>query len=336
MDFRSEATYKESRLPVELASTLIPDAYRTEEFFAEEQEQIFAKGWVPVAAISEVSEPRQTITRTVAGRSIIVTMNPDGERNAFLNVCRHRGSRLIRQDCSLPAAKIRCPYHAWAYDLDGACIGTPMFEGSDIPEDMQAAFDMTDVKAFDKADYSLHGVRVDAWGPLIFVSLDPDVMPLAQWLGDLPERLGGFELDKWEVRGTKDYDIAANWKLIAENFMEYYHLPWVHPELMKVSRIQDHYRYQGTGMYTGMTLASGGGRKNVCVLFVGGVWWGVRLVGRRFRRSRLGRFIALLGRVGLRLRSSSRLVSPNRRCSGSAIRRIRCFDGGNGLPVRAV
>ena len=180
-------------------------------------------------------------------------MNPDGGRNAFLNVCRHRGSRLIREDCSLPASKIRCPYHAWAYDLDGAGIGTPMFEGSDIPEDMQAAFDMTDIKAFDKADYSLHGVRVDAWGPLIFVSLDPDVMPLSEWPGDLPERLGGFELDKWEVRGTKDYDIAANWKLIAENFMEYYHLPWVHPELMKVSRIQDHYRYQGTGMYTGMT-----------------------------------------------------------------------------------
>lgn len=262
MDYRSEATYKDTRLPVELASTLIPDAYRSDAYFAEEQEQVFANGWVPVAAISEVSEPRQTITRTVAGRSVIITMNHDRELRAYLNVCRHRGSRLVREDCTLKSDKFRCPYHAWAYDLDGACIGTPMFEGSDIPEDMQAAFDMSDVKAFDKADYSLFDVRVEAWGPLIVVSLDKDVMPLAEWVGDLSERLGGMELEKWTVKATKDYDIAANWKLIAENFMEYYHLPWVHPELMKVSRLQDHYRWQGTGMYTGMTTTPISGDQN--------------------------------------------------------------------------
>jgi choline monooxygenase len=196
MDFRSESTYKETRFPVELASTLIPDAYRSEAFFVEEQEQIFTKSWVPVAAISDVAEPSQTITRTVAGRSVIITMNPDGELRAFLNMCRHRGSRLVQEDCTLRSPKIRCPYHAWAYDLDGACIGTPMFEGSDIPEDMQAAFDMTDVKAFDKADYSLFGVRVEAWGPLIFVSLDLDIGPLSEWLGDLTERLRGYDLEQ--------------------------------------------------------------------------------------------------------------------------------------------
>jgi choline monooxygenase len=64
------------------------------------------------------------------------------------------------------------------------------------------------------------------------------------------------------MQATKDYDIAANWKLIAENFMEYYHLPWVHPELMKVSRIQDHYRWQGTGMYPGITTTPISGDKN--------------------------------------------------------------------------
>lgn len=253
MRYRSEATYKETRLPVELASTLIADAYRSDEYFTEETIQLFGRSWVAVATVSDVREPGQAIVRNVAGRSVIVTMNADAELRAFLNVCRHRGSRLLASDCQLRAGRIRCPYHAWAYDLEGACIGTPLFEGSDIPDEMRAAFDMGDVKAFDRTDYPLFRVPVESWGPLILVCLDPHPMPLAEWLGDLPKRLHGYDLACWEVRAAKDYDIAGNWKLIAENFMEYYHLPWVHPELARVSRIQDHYRYQGTGMYTGMT-----------------------------------------------------------------------------------
>lgn len=253
MDYRSEATYKETRLPVELASTLVADAYRSETFFIEEREQLFGRGWVTVAAISEVAQPGQVVVREVGGRSIIITRNGNGELRGFLNVCRHRGSRLIAEDCQLRAGRIRCPYHAWAYDLDGACIGTPLFEGSDIPDEMRAAFDMGDVKAFDRGDYPLFRVAVEDWGPLILASLEPDPMPLGQWLGDLSQRLGGHDLSSWVVQTGKDYDIGANWKLIAENFMEYYHLPWVHPELAKVSRIQDHYRFQGPGMYTGMT-----------------------------------------------------------------------------------
>ena len=252
MDYRSEATYAETRLPVAYASTLIPDAYRSAEYHSEEQESLFGTGWVAAAVRHEIATPGQTLVRDVAGRSVVITENQDHELRAFLNVCRHRGSRLVREDCTLKAGRFRCPYHAWAYDLDGHCIGTPLFEGSDIPEEMQAAFDMAGVKAFDRADYSLHGVSVATWGPLIFVSLEEDPMPLATWLGDLDERLGGYGLGSWEVQAQADYDIAANWKLIAENFMEYYHLPWVHPELAKVSRIQDHYRFQGPGMYTGM------------------------------------------------------------------------------------
>ncbi len=262
LDYRSESTYRATRLPVELASTLRPEAYRSEAYFSVEQEQVFAGGWVAVAARAEVATPGQAVVRTVAGRSVIVTMNADGELRAFLNVCRHRGSRLVRKDGELRGNKIRCPYHAWAYDLDGACIGTPMFEGSSIPDDLKPAFDMSDVKAFDRADYSLFDVRVEAWGPLVLVTLDPDAMPLDTWLGDLAERLAGFGLDDWGVRARRDYDIAANWKLIAENFMEYYHLPWVHPELMKVSRLQDHYRFQGAGMYTGMTTTPVSGDEN--------------------------------------------------------------------------
>ena len=116
-------------------------------------------------------------------------------------------------------------------------------------------FDMSDVKAFDRADYGLYQVRVAQWGCLVFVTLDDDLPDLATWLGDVPERLGGYSLAEWQPAASRTYDIGANWKFIAENFMEYYHLPWVHPELMKVSRMEDHYRFQGPGMYTGMTTS---------------------------------------------------------------------------------
>jgi choline monooxygenase len=253
VDYLDESTYSATRLPVDLASTLIADAYRSPAFFRDEQQRVFADGWVAVAARSELSEPGHAVVRTVAGRSVIVTVNADGDLRAFLNVCRHRGSQLLDGDTDLAAGRIRCPYHAWAYDLDGYLIGTPLFEGSDIPEDMRAAFDMGDVKAFDRSDYPLFDAQVATWGPIVLVSLSAHPPPLADWLGDLDDRLGRYDLGGWHIRAGKDYDIAANWKLIAENFMEYYHLPWVHPELATVSRVQDHYRYQGPGMYTGMT-----------------------------------------------------------------------------------
>ena len=76
--------------------------------------------------------------------------------------------------------------------------------------------------------------------------------PLEEWLGDIPQKFKSHVLENWEIFGEKNYDVASNYKLIEENFMEYYHLPFVHPELTNVSRMEDHHRSQGTGMYTGM------------------------------------------------------------------------------------
>ena len=111
---------------------------------------------------------------------------------------------------------------------------------------------MSEVKAFDKADYGLHRVRCERWGFLVFVCLDAAAPALLDELGDLPARLAGYRLDEWQLARRAEYVIHANWKLIAENFMEYYHLPWVHPSLVKVSPMDAHYRWQGTGKYVGV------------------------------------------------------------------------------------
>jgi phenylpropionate dioxygenase-like ring-hydroxylating dioxygenase large terminal subunit len=249
--FTREETYAATRRPVSLAETLLPDAYTSDAFFALERERVFGSGWVAVGCSAAMREPGDVLVADVAGRSVFLVRKQDGALRAFYNVCRHRGTRLLAPgECSVKRF-IRCPYHSWAYDHDGRCVGTPLFTGSDIPADQQAVFAMDDVAAFDRADYGLLPVAVDEWGPLVFVNLEPDPAPLAEHLGDLPARTAGYRLGEWALARTAHYEIAANYKLVAENFTEYYHLPWVHPGLVKVSPMEAHHRWQGTGMYVG-------------------------------------------------------------------------------------
>jgi phenylpropionate dioxygenase-like ring-hydroxylating dioxygenase large terminal subunit len=249
--FTLEETYAATRRPVSLAETLLPEAYTSEEFFAVERERVFGASWVAVGCSAGLRSPGDVLVADVGGRSVFVVRKPDGTLRAFYNVCRHRGTRLLAPGECRVQRFIRCPYHSWAYDHDGRCVGTPLFTGSDIPPDQRAAFDMDDVAAFDRADYGLLPVAADEWGPLLFVNLEPNPAPLAEHLGDLPARTAGYRLDEWELTRTAHYEIAANYKLVAENFMEYYHLPWVHPGLVKVSPIEAHHRWQGAGMYVG-------------------------------------------------------------------------------------
>jgi choline monooxygenase len=251
--FTDEDVYSQTRLPVDLASTLIPDAYCSPEFFALEQDRVFASSWVAVGLVGDVDRPGRCVVVEVAGRSIIVTRNRHGELRGFHNVCRHRATTLLDGDAREVGHRnrIRCPYHNWTYDTDGSCLGTPLFEGSDVPAGEEAVFD-TVARGFDKADYGLLSVSVDSWGFFLFVNLSSDPEPLATSLGDLPERFADYGLESWVPQRRRTYEVAANHKLIGENFMEYYHLPWVHPELNQVSKFSDHYRWQGPGRYTGM------------------------------------------------------------------------------------
>jgi choline monooxygenase len=250
--FTREETYAATRLPVNLASTLIPDAYTSPEFHALELDAVFGRSWVPVCVTEEIAEPGSYVVVDIAGRSLIVCRNRDGELRAHHNVCRHRGTRLCGEERGRVERFFQCPYHAWAYDLDGECLGTPLFTPeAGIPVDQQGAFDMSNVTSFDKADHGLYPARVDSWGCLVFVCLDLEAPSLSEELGDLPERLAGYRLAEQRLLRRVEYEIAANWKLIGENFMEYYHLPWVHPGLVKVSPLKAHHRWQGTGMYVG-------------------------------------------------------------------------------------
>ena len=252
--YLNEETYRASRVPVDYARTLIPAAYREADFFALEQERVFARSWAPIGLACEVREPGQIITAEVAGQPVMAVRAHDGVLRGFYNVCRHRGTKLCAQNGAVKKF-IRCPYHGWGYDLQGNCAGTPLFNSGEAGDDVKELFDMSNVKAFDKRDYGLLPVRAEEWGMLVFVNLSGDAPPLAEFLGDLPHRLRHHRLNEWEKIAEWPYTVQANWKLIAENYVEYYHLPWVHPRLAKTSRVDDHHRWQGRGMYCAITTS---------------------------------------------------------------------------------
>ena len=247
MDWTDDAAWAGTRQPMFAATGLDPAAYANQDFFDVERERVFGRAWVcigiadelPVESSGERVRPRPMLVRQVGSTSIIVTRNEAGELRGFVNSCRHRGTELAESDCEV-AGTIRCPYHRWGYSLDGALKATPFFD--EVPR-----------ADFDRADYGLVPVRVDSWGVLLFACLDDTTLALDAWLGDLPERMAGYGLDDWTTCHQQSIQIDANWKLISENFQEYYHLTWVHPELSKVSRVADHYRFQGAGMYCGQT-----------------------------------------------------------------------------------
>lgn len=231
-----------TRAPLASATGLDPAAYTDPGFHADEQDRVFERSWVCIGTASDVARPGRLLVRRLGSRSILVTRSSgDGRLRGFLNSCRHRGTELADHDCDV-ANTIRCPYHRWGYATDGRLVSTPLFEE-----------DARDI--FDSADLGLVEVRVDSWGCLLFACLDDSTPPLEAWLGDLPDRVGMHRLGEWEVRDSTRLEIGANWKLIAENFQEYYHLAWVHPQLAKVSRVGDHHRDQGPGMYCGQATS---------------------------------------------------------------------------------
>ena len=237
-DWSAQEAWAGTRRPIMTASSLPAEAYADARFFAEEMQSVFGSSWVCVGFAGEATENRMLV-REAAGQSLVITRTSDGEVHAFRNACRHRGTELAEADCDVKGT-IRCPYHRWCYTLDGTLVRTPMFDEAGVED-------------FDYAEFGLHEVRAATWGCLLFVCLDPDVPAIDDYFGDLDDRLAGYRLADWWLHDGLEIEINANWKLISENFSEYYHLPFVHPNLIKVSRVEDHYRYQGRGMYLAMT-----------------------------------------------------------------------------------
>lgn len=220
-------------IPTGLPST----AYTSEDFFALENAKLFHDSWVFVGFAHELGKPGDAVPVSVAGRPLLLVKNDAGEINAFHNVCRHRCLKLVDEPGNVGRV-LRCPYHSWTYSLDGELKLTPYFGGREprqIPE------------GFDRKLRGLIQVRFAVWHDWIFVNLSgsaPDfddfVAPLARWLEDI-------DFDRVEHLVTIDLgEVRANWKLLIENFVEPYHVQFVHSSTTE-QPLRDHYTVNEAG-----------------------------------------------------------------------------------------
>jgi glycine betaine catabolism A len=201
------------------AKTLSQPCFVSLEVFAEEQEKIFSTQWVLVGRESHIAKTGDYFLQEVAGESLIIVRDQEGEVRGFYNVCRHRGTRLCEEKNGHTPA-IQCPYHAWTYGLNGRLVGAPH---------------MDKVQGFDKAEYSLHAIKLALWEGFILVNLADGPSPLEEVFAPLATKFTHWNLPKLRSAKRIEYDVRANWKLIFENYSECYHCPGVHPALQKLT-----------------------------------------------------------------------------------------------------
>jgi Rieske 2Fe-2S family protein len=213
----------------EMKPALAAHFYSSPDVFRLETERLFHAEWFCVGRAEQLAKAGDCLHVAVAGESILVLRGRDDALRAFYNVCRHRGSRLVRTP-TLPdpvtpelansgrlAGGVVCPYHAWTYNLDGALRAAPFVR-----------FDA----ACPKENFSLVPVRLDTWGGFVFVNLAAQpAVSLAEQLEGPVRRLVRYPLDDLRRGAQLVYDVKANWKIIMENYNECYHCGPVHPEL---------------------------------------------------------------------------------------------------------
>ena len=254
--FEQDAYWEEVRKPVNEATTIPPEVFRSAEFYKLEQEKILAKTWVCVGTSDQVRHVGDVISVAAAGQPVIVSRAKDGVVRGFYNACRHRGARLVsEQESGKKHTCISCPYHNWGYGLDGKLLATPHWNtNADGHKNSKAGRMMAAsgvVENFNKEENGLHPVRTEIWGPFIYVNLSGDAPPIDEYLGRVTTDLEAFPFDDLVTVMEDKFEVQANWKLLAENYIDFYHLATVHPDYAQVSRPDDHVRAQGDGMYAG-------------------------------------------------------------------------------------
>jgi phenylpropionate dioxygenase-like ring-hydroxylating dioxygenase large terminal subunit len=198
-------------VPFEQARAMPASVYTSQEFLAQELEHIFSREWFCAGRASSLARPGDYMTLELAGQPVMVIRDHDGTLRAQSNVCLHRMSTLLTGSGNTKA--IVCPYHAWSYNLDGSLRGAPA---------------MTLNEDFCKNSYKLPQVRCEEWLGWIMVSLNPDAPPVSESLAEVQELIGHYGMEDYTETFQETHVWDTNWKVLAENFMESYHLPVCH------------------------------------------------------------------------------------------------------------
>lgn len=206
-----------------------------------EQDRFFRASWACTGLADDVPLPGDAAPVELLGEPLLMLRNRDGRLNVFHNVCSHRGAKLV--DSPRKCVVVTCPYHAWSYNLDGGLVQTPHVGGPGIH----------DCPGIDPALLGLKPVRAAEWAGLVFVNLSGQAPAFSEYIKPLVDRWHRHDLSNLRhVRGlTQRPTFHANWKLVVENFVESYHLPWVHGSMNQYNPMEDHYQILGGRHFVG-------------------------------------------------------------------------------------
>jgi Rieske 2Fe-2S family protein len=232
-------------------------AYVDQAVFEWEQQHFFGGGWVCVGRSDQVANAGDQRAEQTGAGSVLLARDDDGVLHAFANTCRHRGHELLPCGAAANQGVIICPYHAWTYDLKG---------------ELRAAAGFKNRPGFEAGQWGLVELPVAEWHGLIFVDGSGGTRaggtgaggtgaggagaagPLEAALHTLDEIVAPYEMSRLVTAGTHEYDAAANWKILTENYHECYHCPSIHPELCKVSPPKSGENYDLPGNWVGGTM----------------------------------------------------------------------------------
>ena len=198
-------------VPFEQARAMPTSVYTSKDFVEAELRHVFSRDWYCVGRADALSKTGDYVTAELAGQPIVVLRDADNQLRAMSNVCLHRMSTLLQGRGN--AKTIVCPYHAWTYNLDGKLRGAPA---------------MSQNEGFCKNHYRLPKVRCEEWLGWVFVSLDPNAETVSDKLAEVAEMISAYDMTNYSESFYEEHVWNTNWKVLAENFMESYHLPVCH------------------------------------------------------------------------------------------------------------
>jgi choline monooxygenase len=216
------------------AATLPARWYIDPAFLQAEKESIFYRTWQPIGRLDMVQRVGDFFTCEVLGEPLVATRDKDNQLRAFYNVCRHRAGPVASGKGNRKS--LQCKYHGWTYGLNGRLLTTPEFE---------------EVNNFSKEAFCLVPVRVETWGPFVFVNLHPEANSLANLLAPIAQEVAskGFNISGMGLVERRDYYVNCNWKVYIDNYLEGYHIPIAHPGLFREIDY-DEYRVDTYPMYS--------------------------------------------------------------------------------------
>ena len=208
--------------------------YRDRDIYEREKDTIFYRSWWYAAHASQLRDTGSYLTTSIHEQNIFVIRDRQGDLQAFYNVCQHRGHELLSG--SGRTNIITCPYHAWAYDFNG---------------ELKAARNVEEMPDFKKCDFALKKVRVETFCGLVFVNLDDDAEPLAAQTGELEAEIRDIcpSVDELEFARRDTYQVASNWKVMIDNFLECYHCHTAHRDFVDLVDMES-YRSHPKGLYS--------------------------------------------------------------------------------------